>query len=137
MNRYTMILQTHVRTISSTISIATAITLSSAISIKQLAAADEAGSDWISVGGDRGCQRFSLLKQIDRSNVGNLQVAWTYHTGELKNGVGRTIECTPLIIDGVMFVTTADRRVIALEGAPKTWQLSICESKISSIRIFD
>lgn len=81
-------------------------------------------NDWICVGGDRGCQRYSSIKQIDQTNVGQLEVAWTYHTGELKNGIGRTIECTPLIVDGVMYITTADRRVIALDGATgkEIWQ---------------
>ena len=79
--------------------------------------AEPSSNDWISVGGDRGCMRFSALKQSDRDNVGKLEVAWRYHTDELKNGVGRTIECTPLVIDGIMYVTTANRRVIALNGA--------------------
>ena len=52
-------------------------------------AGDPPSNDWISVGGDRGCMRFSALKQIDRNNVGKLEVAWRYHTDELKNGVGR------------------------------------------------
>ena len=87
-------------------------------------AGDPPSNDWISVGGDRGCMRFSALKQIDRNNVGKLEVAWSYHTDELKNGVGRTIECTPLVIDGIMYVTTANRRVIALNGATgkELWQ---------------
>lgn len=87
-------------------------------------AIEPSANDWICVGGDRGCQRYSSLKQIDQTNVGQLEVAWTYHTGELKNGIGRTIECTPLIVDGVMYITTADRRVIALDGATgkEIWQ---------------
>jgi quinoprotein glucose dehydrogenase len=74
-------------------------------------------ADWICVGGDRGCQRYSKLDQINRTNVHQVQLAWTYRTGELKNGVGKTIECTPIIVDGVMYVSTAERRVVALNGA--------------------
>jgi len=73
--------------------------------------------NWISVGGDRGCQRYSPLKQIDCNNVEKLEVAWRFKTDELRDGQGRTIECTPLVIDGVMFVTTAERRVFALNAA--------------------
>lgn len=73
--------------------------------------------DWIAVGGDRGCQRYSPLTQINQGNVGKLEVAWTYHTGEAKDGVGKTIECTPVVVDGVMFITTAERRVVALDAA--------------------
>ncbi|MCC6510181.1 MAG: pyrroloquinoline quinone-dependent dehydrogenase [Pirellulaceae bacterium] len=73
--------------------------------------------DWISVGGDRGCQRYSTLTQINRENVDQLKVAWTFHTGEVKDGRGKTIECTPIIIDGTMFITTAERIVLALDAA--------------------
>lgn len=78
----------------------------------------QSGDDWIAVGGDRGGTRYSTLDQIHRDNVDQLEVAWQFHTGELdKKGNGRTIECTPVIIDGVAYVTTANRRVVALDGA--------------------
>lgn len=74
-------------------------------------------ANWSAVGGDPGGMRYSALKQIQVENVSQLEVAWTYHTGELVNGKGKTIECTPLIVDGKMYVTTAERRVIALNAA--------------------
>ncbi len=77
----------------------------------------QTGNNWLAVGGDRGGTRYSTLDQINRENVGRLQVAWTYRTGELVDGKGSTIECTPLIVDEVMYLTTANRRVIALEAA--------------------
>ena len=47
------------------------------------------------------------LDQINRENVARLKPAWTYHTGELEaDGDGKTIECTPIVVDGVMYVTT-------------------------------
>jgi quinoprotein glucose dehydrogenase len=61
--------------------------------------------------------RYSTLDQIHAKNVTGLEVAWTYHTGELVDGKGKTIECTPLIVDGGMYVTTAARRVVALDAA--------------------
>jgi quinoprotein glucose dehydrogenase len=85
-------------------------------SAKILAQSTENGN-WLSVGGDRGCARYSALDRINSANVAQLQVAWKYRTGELVDGKGSTIECTPLIVDGVMFVTTANRRVVALNGA--------------------
>lgn len=69
--------------------------------------------DWICVGGDRGCARHSPLDEVNRDNVGELEVAWTYHTGETS---GRTIECTPVVVDGVMYVTTGELRVVALDA---------------------
>src|SRR5215472_8452075 len=74
-----------------------------------------ANRDWPNVGGDKGCTRYSELKQINRENVKELQPAWMYHTGDA--GKGTTIECTPIVIDGVMFLTTAGSKVVALDSA--------------------
>jgi quinoprotein glucose dehydrogenase len=74
-----------------------------------------AGEDWPVVGGEPGGSRHSTLTQINRANVAGLKVAWTYHTGDAKEG--STIECTPIVIDGTMFVTTVRSRVVALDAA--------------------
>jgi quinoprotein glucose dehydrogenase len=68
--------------------------------------------------------RYSELNQINRENVGRLKPAWTYHTHELEGRVGKTIECTPIVVDGVMYVTTGYLRVVALEAATgkEIWQ---------------
>ncbi|HKX00442.1 MAG TPA: pyrroloquinoline quinone-dependent dehydrogenase [Bryobacteraceae bacterium] len=75
--------------------------------------------DWPVYGGDAGNTRYSSLKQINRSNVTKLKVAWTYHTGDVSDGskypVRSAFEATPLMVDGVMYVTTAFSRLIALE----------------------
>jgi quinoprotein glucose dehydrogenase len=80
--------------------------------------------DWPAVGNDPGCMRYSRLDQINRQNVTRLKPAWTYHTGELEGREGKTIECTPIVIDGVMYVTTGYLRVVALDAATgqKLWQ---------------
>ena len=57
-------------------------------------------ADWPRVGNDSGCMRYSELDQIHRGNVARLKPAWTYHTGELKGRTGKTIECTPIVVDG-------------------------------------
>jgi quinoprotein glucose dehydrogenase len=72
--------------------------------------------DWPNVGNDRGGMRYSRLSQINRGNVKDLKVAWVYHTGEAV-GNGSTIECTPIVIDGVMYVTTAKLKIVALNAA--------------------
>ncbi|MEX0611297.1 MAG: pyrroloquinoline quinone-dependent dehydrogenase [Pirellulales bacterium] len=101
-----------------------------ACSIVTLAAAATAGAqgpqdvDWPGVGNDPGCMRYSKLDQINRDNVRRLKPSWTYHTGELRNGDGNTIECTPIVVDGVMYVTTGRLRVVALDAASgkELWQ---------------
>ncbi len=80
--------------------------------------------DWPGVGNDPGCMRYSELAQIDRANVARLKPAWTYHTGELQGRRDKTIECTPLVVDGVMYLTTGYLRVVALDAATgkELWQ---------------
>jgi len=76
-----------------------------------------AGKEWRYYGGDPGGMRYSSLDQINRTNVRNLQVAWTYHTGDSRERPRTTIECTPLVIGGVMYLTTAQLKVCALDAA--------------------
>jgi quinoprotein glucose dehydrogenase len=80
--------------------------------------------DWARVGNDPGSMRYSPLDQINRQNVTRLKPIWTYHTRELEGRTGKTIECTPIVIDGVMYITTAYLRVVALDAATgkELWQ---------------
>lgn len=71
--------------------------------------------DWLNVGNDKGGMRYSTLKQIDRSNVNKLQVAWTYSGKDASPG--STIECTPVVVDGIMYITTSRLRIVALDAA--------------------
>src|SRR5438477_608020 len=77
--------------------------------------------EWRSYGHDPGGMRFSPLKQIDRSNVGQLRRLWTYHTGEtnwnsIPAGHISAFESTPLMVDSVLYFSTPASRVIALDG---------------------
>jgi glucose dehydrogenase len=85
----------------------------------QLATAAVAGvaalsgqSDWPVYGHDPGGMRYSPLAQIRPGNVARLARAWTYHTGEQ----GRQFESTPLVIGGVMYISTQRQRVVALDA---------------------
>ena len=74
-------------------------------------------TEWRSYGHDAGGARFSPLTQIDRSNVRKLAVAWTYHTGETALGnQDRAFECTPIVADGVLCLSTPSSRVMALDA---------------------
>lgn len=66
--------------------------------------------NWMHSGGDPGATKFSTLDQINTSNVHTLQPAWTFRTGD-KTGF---FESTPLVIDGVMYVS-AQNGVFALD----------------------
>src|SRR4030095_2105082 len=77
----------------------------------------KATSDWRYYGGDSGGSKYSALDQINRRNVTQLKVAWAFHTGDLPDEkMAATFECTPLVVDGVMYITTAFSKVIALEA---------------------
>jgi quinoprotein glucose dehydrogenase len=85
--------------------------------------------DWPRVGNDSGGRRYSQLKQIDTDNVRNLQVAWVYRTRDA--GDKTTIECTPIVVDGVMYITTARTKVVALNAATaqELWQFDPYEDR--------
>jgi quinoprotein glucose dehydrogenase len=72
--------------------------------------------DWPNVGNDKGGTRYSRLTQINRDNVRDLQVAWVYHTGDAAASRS-TIECTPVVVEGVMYLTTVQVKVVALDAA--------------------
>lgn len=69
--------------------------------------------EWQIYHGDYGGSHYSELDQIHRGNVRKLELAWTWRSGD----VGNTIECNPIIVDGVMFVTTPQLHVAALNAA--------------------
>lgn len=77
-----------------------------------------AAGDWVSYGGDPGGVRFSALREITRDNVGRLEVAWSYRTGELGRSPHETrFEATPLMVEGTLYLSTPLGRVIALDPA--------------------
>jgi quinoprotein glucose dehydrogenase len=85
-----------------------------------LLAAALCAQEWPYYGGDSGGSKYSRLDQINRKNVTQLKVAWTFNTGDWSDGSASpnrsAFETTPLVIDGVMYLTTAFGRAIALEA---------------------
>ncbi len=83
-----------------------------------------AGSDvvtWGTYGGDPGSSRYASLSQIDRDNVGRLELAWSYRTGELGEGFASrdkmAFEATPILAEGRLYLSTPLNTVIALDPA--------------------
>ena len=79
--------------------------------------ASKTEGEWRTYGGNLAGMRYSPLDQINRSNVHKLRIAWTYHTGDGRHKPSTTIECTPLVVNGVMYLTTAQLKLCALEAA--------------------
>ena len=74
-------------------------------------AADEP-HNWLMYNGTLDSQRFSRLDRIDRSNVADLELKWAHHIPQLDRA-----ETTPLVVDGVMFITESPSNVVAVDAA--------------------
>lgn len=70
-------------------------------------------AEWLGYGFDREETRHSPLTGISKENVADLGVAWTYDLA-----TSRGVESTPIVIDGVMYVTSAWSIVYALDAKP-------------------
>ena len=68
------------------------------------------GADWTSYNGDYTGRRYSSLREINVANVGHLRAAWVFHPGN-----SQRLEATPVVIRGVMYVTSAND-VFALDA---------------------
>ena len=67
--------------------------------------------EWPSFGRDYSNKRFSPLAQINRGNVQQLTAAWQY-----KSGVNASFQTTPIVVDGVMYVSLPYNHVVALDA---------------------
>ena len=74
-------------------------------------AASEPGN-WLTYSGTYMSQRHSALDQVTTENVGSLRMAWAHQMKSLEK-----FEATPLVVDGIMYVTQAPNDVIALDAA--------------------
>ncbi len=75
--------------------------------------------DWPTYNRDLAGTRFSPLAQINTANVGKLALAWSFYTPDIQGqppggGISGEPEITPLVINGVMYLTARDR-VVALD----------------------
>ena len=81
------------------------------VSQDQLSAAASDGKNFLHTNGNYEQTRFYPEKQINKSNVGKLRPAWIFQT-EVKE----SLETTPIVVDGVMYVTTSFNHVYALDA---------------------
>src|SRR5690242_20650624 len=71
--------------------------------------------NWSSYGGGLDNIRYSSLKQINKKNVKDLQVAWIFETDDAFRD--SEFQCNPLVIEGVLYATTPKVNVVALNAA--------------------
>ena len=78
----------------------------------RLAGAGEDADNWLTYGHGWANQRYSALAEIETGNVARLSPAWIYQTG-----IVGTFPTNPLVVDGVMYLTTPYNHVVALDAA--------------------
>jgi quinoprotein glucose dehydrogenase len=83
---------------------------------------------WPNYGNDAGGTRYSAAQQIDRTNVAQLKLAWTYRTGALQPQTElirkAAFESTPILVENKLFLSTPYNHVIALDpqDGRKLWE---------------
>src|ERR1700675_428525 len=94
---------------------------SAQVPYKRIVNATVEPGNWLTYSGNYQGHRFSPLKHITPANASKLKLAWVYQI----NGRGR-FETSPLVVDGVMYVTEPPTKVTALDvrtGRPLwSWQ---------------
>ena len=86
--------------------------------------------DWSHYGNNAGGTRYVTIDQVNKSNVKDLKVAWTFRTGELAH-YGENdylkdraaFEATPIVVDGRMYFSTPSNRIFCLNAldGKKIW----------------
>src|SRR3984957_13538564 len=83
----------------------------SPVTQQQLNEADKNTENFLLTNGNYAQTRFHPARQIERGNVKNLHVAWIFQTD-----VKESLETSPIVVDGVMYVTTSFSHVYALDA---------------------
>lgn len=84
--------------------------------------------DWPSYGGDNGSRKYSPLDQINAGNADSLTIAWSWNSVDNEtvaanlaagnaSAVPAAYKATPIVVDGVMYVSTSFGRIVALDAA--------------------
>lgn len=76
----------------------------------------QAGRDWAVYHGDAAGTHYSSLRQIHRRNVAQLRPVWVYRCDDRRDRPPTTLQCNPLILDGVLYGTTPGMKVFALDA---------------------
>ena len=91
--------------------VAASYRLDAQVTSDRILRAAEEPQNWLTYSGGYSSQRYSLLKQIDTSTVKNLELKWMF-----QNQVFGPWETSPLVVDGVMYLTQRPNDVIALDA---------------------
>ena len=87
------------------------VTVRTDVPYARLVAAAEEPHNWFHYSGTYAAERFSALDQITTDNVGDLRAEWVYQTSP------GLVETTPIVVDGIMYLTEPPSTVTALAGS--------------------
>ena len=88
-------------------------------SCKETSSKKEKGDDylaWENYAGTKDGARYSLLDQINKGNVQDLKVAWTYTSNDKDTNNRSQNQCNPIIVDGVLYGTSPKSKLFALNA---------------------
>ena len=80
---------------------------------------------WKVTGGTKESTRYSSLKQIDSSNVGQLAIAWEFHTGDADTANHSQNQCNPIVVDGIIYATSPRLRLFAIDAATRQREMGL------------
>ena len=97
------------------------LTMSGQVAFDRLRQADLEPGNWLTYSGNYSAHRYSRLNQVTAANVGRMKLAWPYQVKTTEK-----IETTPLVVDGVMYVSEPGGSVTALDTrtARPLWRYS-------------
>ena len=77
----------------------------------------ESFESWTVFNGNYTANKYSSLTEVDTSNVQQLQIAWEFHTGDGDTAAHSQIQCSPIMVNGVLYGTSPQLRLFALDAA--------------------
>jgi quinoprotein glucose dehydrogenase len=95
----------------------------------------QAGANYPVYGGNKAGNRYSPLTEINTGNVKNLQLAWTYLANQVTDTTKpvrtREIQCQPIAVNGVLYGTSADLDLFAVNAATgqQVWRFEPLKDK--------
>ena len=81
-------------------------------------------SDWLRSNGNNYGTRFSALKKINKDNIKNLKLAWTYNSNDF---AGKEIQANPVVKDGFIFTPTSGNYIVCINGktGKEIWRFKV------------
>lgn len=97
----------------------------------------QAGKDYPVYGGNKAGNRYSPLTHLDTINVKELKLAWSYFANNRDSSSwersGREIQCQPIVVDGILYGTSSELNLFALDAATghQVWRFQPPDGQIN------